>query len=290
MSNTSQYVVQTLKDPFPPEMSKRYNTFAKRILWIDGDMVPGAFQMNCAWYFDKLETSMGDHIHDTDEILGFFGNDPEDPYNLHGEVEMWIGGKKHIINRTAMVFLPAGMRHCPIHIRRVDRPILHFSVVMEKNWVTKESSTPNDPDYDYSKHIVTRLDAPNFGPEFVEGYKTFATRILWMDNRLFPEAFQMNTSWYWGPKNHAPVPHTHNCDELIGFISSDFNNPNDLDAEIEMWMEDDKYLMTKSTYLFAPAGMKHCPLILHRFNRPVFHFSIVREGQYKLITAEQKND
>ena len=140
MSNTSQYVIQTLKDPFTPEMSKKYSTFAKRILWIDGDMVPGAFQMNCAWYYDKLETSMGDHIHDSDEILGFYGNDPDDPYNLHGEVEMWVGDQKFILTKSTMIFAPAGVSHCPLIIHRADRPIFHFSVVTGGTYkaITKE--------------------------------------------------------------------------------------------------------------------------------------------------------
>jgi hypothetical protein len=286
MSKYSKYVVQEKKEPFGPEFEKGYNTFAKRILWIDGDMVPGAFQMNCAWYLKKLEKGPEEHVHDTDEILGFFGNDPDDPYNLHGEIEMWVGGKKFIIDRTAMVFLPAGMRHCPLILKRVDRPIFHFSVVMEKQWVTKKPETANDPNYDYSRHIVTQLKAPDFGPKFVEEYKTFATRILWMDKNVVPGAFQMNVSWYCHPRNHAPVPHKHNVDEIIGFFSGDADHPYDLGAEIEMWMGDEKFLLTKSTLLFAPAEMDHCPLILHRVDRPVFHFSIVREGTYKLIESK----
>lgn len=289
MSKTSQYVIQTLQDPFDPEMSKKYSTFAKRILWIDGDLVPGAFQMNCAWYCNTLEASMGEHVHDSDEILGFFGNDPDDPYNLHGEVEFWVGGKKQVITRTAMVFLPAGMRHCPILIKRVDQPIFHFSVAMERKWITRPPKAPNDPNYDYSKHVVTELRTPNFPGNFVEEYKTFATRVLWMDKNIFPEAFQMSVSWYQHPKDHVPVAHTHQADELIGFFGGDYNNPYDLNAEIEMWLEDDKYMLTKSALLFAPAGMNHCPLILHRIDRPVFHFSIVRDGVYKLFTSEKKN-
>jgi hypothetical protein len=289
-SEYSKYVIQECKQPFGPEFEKGYNKMAKRILWIDGDMVPGAFQMNTAWYHTKTEKGPEEHVHDTAEILGFFGNDPEDPYNLHGEVEMWVGGKKFMINRSAMVFLPPGMRHCPLILRRVDKPILHFSIVMDKHWVTKKPETENDPNYDYSKHIVTELKAPNFGTEFVEGYKTFATRILWMDKNVVPGAFQMNTAWYRKPKNHAPTAHTHNSDEIIGFLSMDPENRYDLGAEIEMWMGDEKFMLTKSTLLFAPAGMKHCPLILHHFDRPVFHFSIVREGEYRLKPVDTKKN
>jgi mannose-6-phosphate isomerase-like protein (cupin superfamily) len=290
-SKYSQYVVQDLKEPFPPEIAKRYATIAKRVLWIDNKLVPGAFQMNCSWYFKKLEKGPEEHVHDSNEILGFFGNDPNDPYNLHGEVEFWLGGKKQVINRTAMVFIPSGMRHCPLILKRVDRPIFHFSVVTEGQWVTKKPQTNNDPHYDYSKHVVTELRAPDFGPKFVEEYKKFATRILWMDKNVVPGAFQMNCAWYCNPQAHAPTPHKHTSDEIIGFFSGDMNNPYDLGAEIEMWLEDEKFILTKSTMLFAPAGMNHCPLIIRHADRPVFHFSVVTEDTYRLIPSEtKKND
>ena len=32
--------------PMSPDFGEIYRRFAKRVLWIDGDLVPGAFQMN----------------------------------------------------------------------------------------------------------------------------------------------------------------------------------------------------------------------------------------------------
>ena len=43
--------------------------------------------------------------------------------------EIWLDGEKHIITKTALVFVPAGMKHCPLILRRVDRPIFHFTTV-----------------------------------------------------------------------------------------------------------------------------------------------------------------
>jgi hypothetical protein len=67
--------------------------------------------------------------HDTDEIIGFFGSDPENPHDLNGEVEIWLEDEKHVIDRTTMIFVPAGMVHCPLVINRVDKPIFHFTTV-----------------------------------------------------------------------------------------------------------------------------------------------------------------
>ena len=53
-----------------------------------------------------------------------------------------------------------------------------------------------------------------------------------------------------------------------------------------MWMGDEKFMLTKSTLLFAPAGMSHCPLIIHRADRPIFHFSVVTGGVYRAINKK----
>ena len=41
-----------------------------------------------------------------------------------------MDGEQHILTRSTMVFLPPNVPHCPLIINRVDRPIFHFSVVM----------------------------------------------------------------------------------------------------------------------------------------------------------------
>jgi hypothetical protein len=145
-SKYGKYIVKELKTPanFKPERMAAYAKWAKRILWMDEDAVPGAFQMNCSWYLrpPQVKSSEGmAHTHNSDEIIGFFGCDPEDPYNLHGEVEFWLEDEMHIINSSAMVFVPKGMKHCPLILRRVDRPIFHFSVVTEGHYIWA-SGTP----------------------------------------------------------------------------------------------------------------------------------------------------
>ena len=287
MTNTkyNKYVVTELKASFPPEIAASYARFAKRILWIDENVVPGAFQMNCSWYLKSNEKGPPPHTHDVNEILGFFGNEPSDPYNLHGEVEFWLGDQKFIINKTAMVLVPAGLKHCPLILKRVEKPIFHFSVVTSGHWDMESLNETRKPEPDYGKYIITELKAPAFRPEFVEAYKKFATRVLWMDENVVPSAFQMNVSWYCKPARHAPQPHRHDVDEIIGFFGGDPADPYDLHGEVEMWIGDQPFFLNKSALLFAPAGMKHCPLIIHRVDRPIFHFSVVTGGTYKLIKS-----
>ena len=109
-----------------------YNKFAHRICWIDGNVVPGAFQMNTAWYsaVPERDPIFGEHCHDdADELIGFIGSNPDDPTDLGGEIEFTIGGEAHLLTKSTIIFAPAGLAHNPMRILRVDRPIFHFSVV-----------------------------------------------------------------------------------------------------------------------------------------------------------------
>ena len=136
----------------------------------------------------------------------------------------------------------------------------------------------------YGKYIVTDLKAPDFNAEFIASYKKFASRILYMDKNVVPGAFQMNCSWYLKPNSdHLSEAHKHNEGEIIGLFSSDYQKPYDLGAEIEFWLEDEKFMITRTAMIFVPPGMKHCPMIIRRVDRPVFHFSVLTGGTYERI-------
>lgn len=135
-SKTSKYIVTELKMPeFQQSIDAEYSKFGKRILWMDDKVVEGAFNMNCSWYLKPEKTSSyGPHVHETDEIIGFFGSDPDHPYDLGGEVEIWLEDEKHVLDRSCMIFVPAGMKHCPLVITRVDRPIFHFTTLTGREY------------------------------------------------------------------------------------------------------------------------------------------------------------
>ena len=135
---TSKYIVTKLQEPeSKKKIAAEYAKFARRILWLDENVVPGAFHMNTAWYLKSNTVELKAHTHDTDEIIGFFGSDPENPHELNGEVEIWLEDEKHVINKTTMVFVPAGMVHCPLAINRVDKPIFHFTTVSGGQYTLK---------------------------------------------------------------------------------------------------------------------------------------------------------
>ena len=129
-----KYILQDLHDPNmgTPVFQEMYRKFSKRILWIDDNVMPGSFQMNTAWYYAVPEKDpvFEEHVHEYDELIGFFGSDPEHPYDLGAELEVTINGEKHLLTKTSLIFCPAGMPHMPLSIKRVDRPVFHFSIVV----------------------------------------------------------------------------------------------------------------------------------------------------------------
>ena len=130
----AKYFVQDLKEPAgmgTPEFRALYNRFAKRILWMDGNVCEGAFQMNTAWYFAVPERDpiFTEHSHGYDELIGFYGSNPDDPYDLGGVIEFSVHGEAHRLTRSTMIWLPGGMSHNPVRILEVRRPIFHFSIV-----------------------------------------------------------------------------------------------------------------------------------------------------------------
>jgi mannose-6-phosphate isomerase-like protein (cupin superfamily) len=109
---------------------------AHRVVYLDSEVVPGAnFYAEAVWFWpgERRPPQPGDepgvkpHTHPFSEMIGFFGTDENDIHDLCGEVELWIDGEQHIIDKSFVAFVPAGVVHCPLNIRRIDRPIFHFT-------------------------------------------------------------------------------------------------------------------------------------------------------------------
>jgi quercetin dioxygenase-like cupin family protein len=53
---------------------------------------------------------------------------------LNGEIEIWIDGKKNILDKSFIAFIPAGVVHGPINIRKITKPMFHFAAGMGKKY------------------------------------------------------------------------------------------------------------------------------------------------------------
>ena len=103
------------------------------LLRIDEEVMKGiSFFTRCNWFWPsiiktKLEVrSTKPHSHTYDEVIGLIGTNPDDPHDLCGEVEINMGGEKHIVTKTSLIYIPAGLEHGPFRELKMDRPIFQF--------------------------------------------------------------------------------------------------------------------------------------------------------------------
>jgi quercetin dioxygenase-like cupin family protein len=216
-----------------------------------------------------------------DEIVAFFGSNPDKPYELGGEIEFWIDNEQFIIDKSSLFFVPAGVKHSPLLIRRADHPMIHFTVVTSSEYIVKEAGWKTAPASGYKNYLVQDLRMPPEKKAIEKDYNKYARRILWMDENVVPGAFHLNTAWYLkAAATLENVPHAHAEDEIIGFLGSNPDKPEDLNGEIELWIDGEQHIITRSAMVFVPGGLKHCPLILRRVDRPIFHYTVVPGKQY----------
>jgi quercetin dioxygenase-like cupin family protein len=141
----------------------------------------------------------------------------------------------------------------------------------------------------YQKYILTDLKLPEEQQKRADKYAERATRILWLEDFVIKGAPSIICSWYWKATETEGTPaHTHDYDEVIGFIGSDPENPHDLGGEVEFWMEDEKYILTKSCLIFVPKGLRHCPLRVIKVDRPMFFLAVSMSSKYSRVMDNQK--
>jgi hypothetical protein len=115
-----------------------------RILYMDGDVIPGGHYCEALWLLPRVDEDKEEsktrrqgiaaHTHDYDEILAYFGTDLDDPHKLGAEIEFWMEDEQYILTESCMIFIPAHVRHCPLRILSISRPVFHFSTSQLKKY------------------------------------------------------------------------------------------------------------------------------------------------------------
>lgn len=82
------------------------------------------------------------HAHDFDIYLHFMSYDHEHMDDLGGAVIIGLGEEQelHTITKPTCVYIPAGMVHCPLIFKRVEKPIILFHTSVTSKYGRKEDS------------------------------------------------------------------------------------------------------------------------------------------------------
>ncbi len=78
----------------------------------------------------KMAVGHPPHIHKDAELLFHIGTDPNNPADLGGEVELFLGAEmeRYVITKSCAVYIPPGFIHAPWRALKTYRPWIFLEV------------------------------------------------------------------------------------------------------------------------------------------------------------------
>ncbi len=92
-----------------------------------GDLPGAGINMGWQMFVKPIKLELQSHHHDVDEYLFFLGAQlPDFTANFDAEIEIFLGDEyeRHVITKPTVLFIPRGMEHNPLNIKKLDKPML----------------------------------------------------------------------------------------------------------------------------------------------------------------------
>ena len=137
----------------------------------------------------------------------------------------------------------------------------------------------------YGKYIISdpKIENVAFHPNSipVKGV-TFPDEIFLDEDLVGGSKMIIDIGWRFEVPNPDPVEwtHSHDFDEALCFIGTDPENPKDLGGEIEFTIGDEVHTFDKTTVIYIPKDLDHCPFIHKRVDRPFLLVVVGLAGKY----------
>ena len=137
-----------------------------------------------------------------------------------------------------------------------------------------------------AKYVVDTPKASAKYPSYrVKNDPKFVKPIVQVDADTVPSAeFYAEAKWILpgsGSEIKLCDSHTHNFTEVLGFFGFNYDNIQDLGAEIEITIDDEKNILDRSFSACIPAGVQHGPVIIRNIKCPIFHASSGPMARYQ---------
>jgi hypothetical protein len=129
----------------------------------------------------------------------------------------------------------------------------------DKNFIFKGQPSPLHPEGTYPWVPLMRIDS-----RFMKGAPYF--ECIWQIGPM--------------PADKAYKPHCHDWDEYVGFFGSNPDDPSNLNAEIQFWLDGEKHILTKNCLILVPAGVWHGPIVVEKLTKPIFCLSASTALEY----------
>ena len=256
--------------------------------FIGNSLVPGCdnyVQVNWIYGMPEPATTIGEHTHEHDQILIYWGGNPETPQDLGAEIEYCIGGQPVTFNTTTGIFIPKGTRHGPATWKKFRYPHLQLSLtlgtgdardVAPENEISGVGKTalPKDRDFDYEQYVV-RNPMRETGGIFTKGRQ--APTMTYMSRTQVNAAnCYIEFGWIWGEVEPSIGEMRHEkYNEIVLHIGSDPENPEALGADMDFGLGGELFPMETGFGVFIPKGLRHGPLNFRKCAKPYIEMAIM---------------
>jgi hypothetical protein len=129
MANKYEKMFRTQDKPgyqYPAYMHPNAGTTV-RLAYIDETTVPGAeFGCENMWLLPggpAEQKVMDANTRPYDRFFGFYAYNYDNIRDLCAEMEVSIGGEKHVVKKSGAMFIPAGLEVGPMTFRNITKPI-----------------------------------------------------------------------------------------------------------------------------------------------------------------------
>ena len=129
----SKYEKYLVREPLweaGPGVKKRQSP---TMTFMSSKQVPEAnYYIEFGWIYDIPEPNphIHEHMHKFDEIVLHWGGDPENPLDLGGEIEFYVGEDPLTFNTTTGIRLPRGLTHGPLSWKKFQKPHIEMAFML----------------------------------------------------------------------------------------------------------------------------------------------------------------
>jgi hypothetical protein len=292
--------------------------YAEPRIWMEAKDLEG-FNAHFSYGFVKKPSTFhplkGMLVHPYDEILVFEGTKNTDIFYLGAEVSVLLGEEQeeHIFTEPSCVLIPKGTPHGPVTVKKLDRPIVHYTIGLDAAYKAESvspkssSATRGDKYRKYIKKMTTNFKSMGSQGSGWTGEQQYGSikaadmgvgpgngdEVVWLYGEDL-EGFNVNFTWGFysrcGKWHRGGEAHYHPEAEILVFVGLDPDKLDFLGAELELGMGKDyeRHIFNTPTVAICPAAFPHLPLITRWADKPYGFIVICLSGEHASPWVEAK--
>ena len=257
---------------------------ATNVMEVDQNRLKDFFSVDCTWFWSSNPNQAvdGTRISDGNQVIGLVGSDSANPFSLAGEITLWIDGEKNVLDKSSLIFVPAGVPFGPVQINHMEHPIFYTSIAVRPNPAEKRDSSL--PRYTIINETKEKAETPPAPPKMTSK----GARLLHIEDDMAKGSFYVDFVWLYEGYGQAPMGvHDHDWEELIAMTGCDPEHPYDVGGSYSIDLEGETYPINKSTLVCIPAHVMHCPWKFIEVKKPTLAFTASPSGMYYSSEKEE---